>query len=219
MTTPHVRSEMRRVYISARGTKLTKHAAYIAAAKHLILKRCHAWDAARLAAVTSTDAQGNEAVSESYEPCEKGGRYQCRFHERTEAVYTYYEETDGGMLYYRKVLARLMRFLRFVDETRAPSEPARALRPVTKHNSLVNGSSARRWTDARWTDLLIERAWIDGGPSPAGNAGPYLKAPFIMRDDSGCPEDEAVYRVYPRHEHDAPVKRGDGVWCWARGKR
>lgn len=34
-----------------------------------------------------------------------------------------------------------------------------------------------------------DRAWVDPGPSPAGNAGPYLKVP---RDD-----DETVHRVYP----------------------
>lgn len=43
------------------------------------------------------------------------------------------------------------------------------------------GHAAQSW---RW-----DRAWVDPGPSPAGNAGPYLKVP---RGD-----DQTVHRVYP----------------------
>jgi hypothetical protein len=99
---PHVRSEMRRVYRSARGCKLTKHAAYIAAAKQLIADRCAAMDQAR----------------DDAEICAKGSAYQCRFHKRYEPEsYDYEGQPEGptGMAYYVRVLPRLVRFLKFVD--------------------------------------------------------------------------------------------------------
>lgn len=41
----------------------------------------------------------------------------------------------------------------------------------------------------------FDRAWVDNGPSPAGNPGPYLKLPYSGGDFGG---DECVERVYPR---------------------
>lgn len=41
-------------------------------------------------------------------------------------------------------------------------------------------------------------AYVDNGPSPAGNPGPYLKVPL--------PIEETVHRVYPRYEV------GDRIW-------
>jgi hypothetical protein len=35
-----------------------------------------------------------------------------------------------------------------------------------------------------------DSAWVDGGPSPAGNLGPYLKVPY--------PPEDTVHRVYSR---------------------
>ncbi len=117
----HVTAETRTVYRSARGVKLTKHAAYIAAAKKLIADRCAGWDEARLAAVTADDHEGDPVVAESYYGCAKTGPYQCRFHTVTPPTQSYpdYEPTGGGMLYYVRVLPRLVRFLKYVDGRRA----------------------------------------------------------------------------------------------------
>ncbi|RIX74441.1 hypothetical protein [Acidovorax cavernicola] len=74
-------------------------------------------------------------------------------------------------------------------------------RLFTRHNSLVDG---RRATPALWADLDFDAAWVDAGPSPAGNAGPYLKVP---RRSEGT-----VHRVY------ATISIGDRLWVretWA----
>ena len=65
--------------------------------------------------------------------------------------------------------------------------------PVTAATSLVYGS---RWTAARWALFDFSAALVDAGPSPAGNAGPYLQVP------SG----DSVHRVYPR------TQPGDRWW-------
>jgi len=49
-------------------------------------------------------------------------------------------------------------------------------------------------------------AWIDPGPSPAGNPGPYLKARRLGPD-------RTVHRIYPRRPGAQPELR-DGVWWW-----
>ncbi len=42
----------------------------------------------------------------------------------------------------------------------------------------------------RWAELGLDRAVVDSGPSPAGNSGPYLKAPWLT---------EGIWvRIYPR---------------------
>lgn len=74
------------------------------------------------------------------------------------------------------------------------------MRAVNLGNSLVDGHPCTRevWPCLDWSDF-----WIDGGPSPAGNAGPYFKVrkPF---DQVGAPID-TIHRVYPR------VQPGDRV--------
>lgn len=75
-------------------------------------------------------------------------------------------------------------------------------RVVAQANSLVNGGSFPR---AMWPGLDLAKAWVDPGPSPAGNPGPYLKAPFALEPKWPARE-EYVYRVYPR------VQVGDGLW-------
>ena len=69
-------------------------------------------------------------------------------------------------------------------------------RVVGLGNSLINGIGCSRkyWESQR---LDFERAWIDHGPSPAGNPGPYLKVPAT---------DEAVHRLYSRRW------AGDRMW-------
>lgn len=73
-------------------------------------------------------------------------------------------------------------------------------RTFTARNSLVDGAgiSQKRW-DGMGFDF--SRAWVDDGPSPAGNPGPYLKVPRITAQG-----DETVHRIYPR------TQPGDKVW-------
>lgn len=49
-----------------------------------------------------------------------------------------------------------------------------------------------------WADLDFDNAWVDPGPSPAGNLGPYLKVPY--------PPEESVHRIHPMWEI------GDHLW-------
>lgn len=72
-------------------------------------------------------------------------------------------------------------------------------RVVSIANSLVNGDSPSKRSNglSGWPDLDFSKAWVDSGPSPAGNPGPYLKVPGV---------DESVQRVYSR------VQVGDRLW-------
>lgn len=72
-------------------------------------------------------------------------------------------------------------------------------RIITTKNSTRDGwawpTEPRDWTfEAHdWAS-----AYVDAGPSPAGNAGPYLKVPL--------PTEETIHRVYPRYQ------AGDRLW-------
>lgn len=68
---------------------------------------------------------------------------------------------------------------------------------VTIKNSLVNGSPPDK---DFWDRLDFSRAYVDDGPSPAGNPGPYLKVPFQKRrNDEMCRWWRGtVHRVYRR---------------------
>lgn len=52
-----------------------------------------------------------------------------------------------------------------------------------------------------WNALDWSRAWVDMGPSPSGNLGPYWHVPW---DDDG---EELVARLYPRLGKWLPVVR------------
>jgi len=67
-------------------------------------------------------------------------------------------------------------------------------RLVKKQNSCVDGQPCNFWSELDFND-----AFVDPGPSPAGNPGPYLK---VAR-----PTEESRHRVYPR------VQPGDLIWC------
>ncbi len=68
-------------------------------------------------------------------------------------------------------------------------------RLLTRRNTWFDGS--------RWPNFLPEHqlrwdhAWVDAGPSPAGNPGPYLKLPVSDIVMMGLGE-ETVHRIYPR---------------------
>jgi hypothetical protein len=67
-------------------------------------------------------------------------------------------------------------------------------RVLTAANSLIDGGVLKKL----WDRLNFAKAWVDPGPSPAGNPGPYLKAP--TRDG------ETTHRIYPRSAV------GDRLW-------
>jgi hypothetical protein len=50
----------------------------------------------------------------------------------------------------------------------------------------------RRCTPAQWASLDWKRAYVDMGPSPAGNLGPYWHVPYRHDDD------ELSARLYPK---------------------
>lgn len=67
-------------------------------------------------------------------------------------------------------------------------------RPIVALNSLVDGEP----NVSMFRALDLTRAWVDRGPSPAGNAGPYLHVPHTDGD--------TWHRVYPRWQP------GDTLW-------
>ncbi|GHE88567.1 phage-like protein [Aliiroseovarius zhejiangensis] len=75
-------------------------------------------------------------------------------------------------------------------------------RVMTLSNTLMNGDAWSTYDREQTWDWV--GAWVDPGPSPAGNPGPYLKLPFLAGDDatlSGC-----VMRVYPK------IQPGTRLW-------
>lgn len=80
-------------------------------------------------------------------------------------------------------------------------------RLVTAHTSLVDGTG--KGIRKMWPELRLDgEAWVDKGPSPAGNAGPYIKAPHRNGD--------TVHRVYSRiYPGDRVYVRED--WAGAKG--
>lgn len=84
-------------------------------------------------------------------------------------------------------------------------------RIVSVRNSLVDGRGIGKrgyvGDPDFWDHLDFDQAWVDRGPSPAGNPGPYLKVPY--------PPDESVHRIYAR------VAPGDFLWAretWRQGE-
>lgn len=76
------------------------------------------------------------------------------------------------------------------------NEKTQTRRLLTLGTTLVDGVRARRGHQFTWH---FASAWVDPGPSPAGNDGPYLKVP---RSESGVDEWPAggtVHRLYPIH--------------------
>jgi hypothetical protein len=80
-------------------------------------------------------------------------------------------------------------------------------RLLVKRNTSFDGG--------KWPNYMCEnqfhwdRAWIDNGPSPAGNAGPYLKLPVSNLEMRDGGDDETVHRIYPR------MQVGDRLWVRA----
>ena len=88
--------------------------------------------------------------------------------------------------------------------------------PLTPRTTIVDGASMYR---SPLDGLNLSAAWVDPGPSPAGNPGPYLKAPR--------PRTDTVHRLYPRLQIGAvlwvrepwlaPESGGSAAWYAADG--
>jgi hypothetical protein len=74
-------------------------------------------------------------------------------------------------------------------------------RPITRHNTLMDGNGYIPYAGDgyTWEDFDMDKAWVDKGPSPAGNAGPYLKATYRRGH-------QTTHRLYPR------IQPGDTIW-------
>jgi hypothetical protein len=74
-------------------------------------------------------------------------------------------------------------------------------RVVSMGNCLVNGAAPCKSHDkdifSAWANLDFSNAFVDSGPSPAGNPGPYLQVPG---------GDQTRHRIYPRQQV------GDRFW-------
>lgn len=73
-------------------------------------------------------------------------------------------------------------------------------RILNERNTLVNGNSWHQWSR---DNLDREKGWVDAGPSPAGNRGPYLKLPYCGDNTDW---QKTVHRVYPC------IQPGDRLW-------
>ncbi len=59
-------------------------------------------------------------------------------------------------------------------------------------NWRINGNTITKKLMPVWERLDWDRAWLDVGPSPAGNPGPYWHVP--LKND----EDDIWHRLYPK---------------------
>lgn len=62
-------------------------------------------------------------------------------------------------------------------------------RIISPRNTRFDGGA---WPRNRFEQCKWDAAWLDAGPSPAGNPGPYLKVEYPHQDD-----ETLVSRVYP----------------------
>ncbi len=74
-------------------------------------------------------------------------------------------------------------------------------RIITPSNTYFNGSPWQKWAKIQLWDWV--KAWVDKGPSPAGNPGPYLHLPWKSGDDQW---EGSSHRIYPK------LQIGDRLW-------
>ena len=85
---------------------------------------------------------------------------------------------------------------------------------LTHQDWLIDGCPCKA---ADWARLDWSRAWVDLGPSPAGNPGPYWHVPAYYKED----DDERVHRLYPKllKTRWQPVAHRAGVEMAERAQR
>jgi hypothetical protein len=74
-------------------------------------------------------------------------------------------------------------------------------RILTAGNTYANGLSWPREGNLKFDLCDWSRAWVDPGPSPSGNPGPYLHVPWPYE-----PDEEFWARIYP------VIQLGDRLW-------
>lgn len=82
-------------------------------------------------------------------------------------------------------------------------------RPLSKANTWFNGSAWPRGLAFEECDWGA--AWVDGGPSPAGNPGPYLHVPWPYGRKFDNSDEILSARIYPR------IQPGDRLWVRESG--
>jgi len=84
-------------------------------------------------------------------------------------------------------------------------------RVITRRNSYFDGGSWPKknfsWYPEGHDEYKWDEAFVDPGPSPAGNPGPYLQLPVEHYMSSGILGDRSVHRIYPR------IQPGDMMWA------
>lgn len=81
-------------------------------------------------------------------------------------------------------------------------------RMLNNSSLLFNGAG---WPKGlNFSDMRLYKAWVDGGPSPAGNPGPYLKADWpygkLIEGDDRADAEWLMARLYPK------MQPGDRLW-------
>ena len=82
----------------------------------------------------------------------------------------------------------------------------------SRMNSLLDGLGFPMKGDMAFANFDVDAAVVDAGPSPAGNAGPYLKVPNRVTG--------TTHRVYPHGQPGdvwgmrEPLLRSLGGWCF-----
>jgi hypothetical protein len=77
-------------------------------------------------------------------------------------------------------------------------------RVLTTNNTHFDGG---RWPNYMSNDAFLWRdAWVDAGPSPAGNPGPYLKLPVVNIAMEEGSDEQTVHRIYPK------IQPGNRLW-------
>lgn len=98
---------------------------------------------------------------------------------------------DHGMLFKSDMVCGVLNDIK--TETR---------RLITANNSLIDGHGGGvcglKKKDIFALPEFLRDSFIDPGPSPAGNKGPYLKCPISQND--------TIHRLYPR------IQVGDRIW-------
>jgi len=91
-------------------------------------------------------------------------------------------------------------FRTFLMEAIQEGRKNQTRRPLTPRNTWFDGNPWPQWASSNLSQWDWDNAFVDQGPSPVGNPGPYLHLPHIDKETFG------THRIYPR------VRPGDVFW-------